>query len=144
MSCSSSQSLKEYFSGLWGCDVLVITTLAKVAFQVWCQKVLLLSLEPPPLLPDLDLIWLAQHHLSLLLCPVSGQPPPVSMPQGCWLFLFGDERIVDFNSLRCFPGKQAGKRPTQLLEEDSQARARIGSQRQWNRQMLPILWTGLA
>lgn len=66
------------------------------------------------------------------------------MPWGSWLILFGDELIVDFNSLQCFPGKHAGRRPTQLLEEDSQAKAKTGSQRQWNRQMPPILWTGLA
>lgn len=141
---SAPNPLKNTLHGLWGCDTLVITTSAKFAFQGQCQKVFLLSLEPSHPLPDLDLAWLCQHHLSPLLCPVSGQPPPVSMPWGCWLFLFGDELIVDFNSLRCFPGKHAGRRPTLLLEEDSQARAKTGSQRQWNRQMLPILWIGLA
>lgn len=72
-----------------------------------------LFLELPACLTGLDLVWLFQHHLTPSTAPESLFPLLLfPCPEGCRLIPFGDELIVDFNSLRCFPGKHAGWRPT--------------------------------
>lgn len=79
-------------------------------------KHLSLFLALPAHLTGLDLTWLLQHHLSPSSVPQSlSLPHPLllfSCPEGCQFIPFGDELIVDFNSLRCFPGKHSGGRPT--------------------------------
>lgn len=82
-----------------------------------------LFLELPACLTGLDLVWLSQHHLTPSAAPKSLFPLfQFPCPEGCRLIPFGDELIVDFNSLRCFPGKHAGGRPTPAPRRRQQGR----------------------
>ena len=86
-----------------------------------------LFLELPACLTGLDLVWLFQHHLTPSTAPESLFPLLLfPCPEGCRLIPFGDELIVDFNSLRCFPGKHAGWRPTPAPRRRQQGQCQDG------------------
>lgn len=104
-----------------------------------------LFLELPACLTGLDLVWLFQHHLTPSTAPESLFPLlPFPCPEGCRLIPFGDELIVDFNSLRCFPGKHAGERPTPAprRRQQGQCQDRVPGALELPK-CLQFLWTGL-